>query len=320
MFIYKDKVFTYMENNKLKKFIKTTIREYLNENVNNELKIKYEYIDDLKRELSKFKTDEELLRNGGISIETLDRLAHGFSEEDIKTLNPNQLMIKWKEDLENVKYEIKQSGLTPKQWGSKVNLSEPIDVSYWEDTKHKKGFYIEDGHHRYMAAKILNKPLNINLEIKINPIKTIAPNMGYDEFHRYIFNLYKTNNLIKESKNNIIKVFHGTKPKFVNNIKNNGLIDKLGYNQGWYMVSTDFESALFHAHPDENDNNVYVIEFEIPNNENDRWDGYPYLWKGQKMKDNSTWFALMKQIPKEFIKKIHKIDYNKWINQKNVGF
>ena len=39
-----------------------------------------------------------------------------------------------------------------------------------------------------------------------------------------------------------------------------------------------------------------------------------------KMKDNSTWFALMKQIPKEFIKKIHKIDYNKWINQKNVGF
>ena len=29
--------------------------------------------------------------------------------------------------------------------------------------------------------------------------------MGYDEFHRYIFNLYKTNHLINESKNNIIK-------------------------------------------------------------------------------------------------------------------
>ena len=187
-----------MEKDKLKKFIKTTFREFLNESRNNELKIHSEYINDLKGELSKFKTDEELLRNGGISIETLDRLAHGFSEEDIKTINPNDLKIKWKDDLENVKYEIKQSGLTPKQWASKIKLTEPIDVSYWEDNKHMRGFYIEDGHHRYMAAKILNKPLNINLEIKVNPIKTIAPNMGYDEFHRYIFNLYKTNNLIKE--------------------------------------------------------------------------------------------------------------------------
>ena len=301
-----------MENDKLKKFIKTTIREFLNESRNNELKIHSEYINDLKGELSKFKTDEELLRNGGISIETLDRLAHGFSEEDIKTINPNDLKIKWKDDLENVKYEIKQSGLTPKQWASKIKLTEPIDVSYWEDNKYMRGFYIEDGHHRYMAAKILNKPLNINLEIKVNPIKTIAPHMGYDEFHRYIFNLYK--------KNNTILLYHGTKPKFVNDIKNNGLVDKSGYNQGWYMVSTDFESALFHAHPDNDNGDVYVIEFEIPNNKNDRWDGYPYLWKGQKMKDNSTWFALMKQIPKEYIKKIHKVNYDKWINQKNVGF
>lgn len=310
-----------MEKDKLKKFIKTTFREFLNESRNNELKIHSEYINDLKGELSKFKTDEELLRNGGISIETLDRLAHGFSEEDIKTINPNDLKIKWIDDLENVKYEIKQSGLTPKQWASKIKLTEPIDVSYWEDNKYMRGFYIEDGHHRYMAAKILNKPLNINLEIKVNPIKTIAPNMGYDELHRYIFNLYKTNNIIKESiDNNTIKVYHGTKPKFVNDIKNHGLIDKSGYNQGWYMVSTDFESALFHAHPDNNNGDVYVIEFEIPNNKTDRWNGYPYLWKGQKMKDNSTWFALMKQIPKEYIKKIHKIDYDKWINQKNVGF
>lgn len=180
----------------LRKIIKTIIREYLNENVNNELKIKYEYIDDLKSELSKFKTSEELLRNGGISIETLNRLAHGFSEEDIKTLIPNQLKIKWKDDLENVKWEINKSGLTPKQWASKINLSEPIDVSYWGDNKHKIGFYIEDGHHRYMAAKILNKPLNVNLEIKVNPITTINPNLRYEDFHRYIFKIFKNNERI----------------------------------------------------------------------------------------------------------------------------
>jgi RNA:NAD 2'-phosphotransferase (TPT1/KptA family) len=120
--------------------------------------------------------------------------------------------------------------------------------------------------------------------------------------------------------NDVITVYHGTKPKSLNSIKRDGLIDKSGYNQGWYMVSTDFESALFHAHPDETDNNVYVIEFEIPNNKNDRWRGYPYLWKGQKMKDNSVWFALMQKIPNEFIKKIHKINYDDWIKQKEQGF
>jgi hypothetical protein len=306
----------------LRKFIATTIREYLNEqNTFDNFNLNSNFIGDLKKELSKFKSDEDLLRSGGISIELLDRLAHGFSEEDIKTLNPNQLKIKWKDDLENVKWEISKSGLTPKQWAFKVDLSESIDVSYWEDNKHKKDFYIEDGHHRYMAAKILNKPLNVNLDIEVNPIKIIAPNMGYDEFHRYIFKSFKSDKLNEELiNNNIITVYHGTKPKFVNNIKRNGLIDKSGYNQGWYMVSTDFESALFHAHPDENDNNVYVVEFEIPNNKNNRWDGYPYLWKGQKMKDNSTWFALMQQIPKEFIKKTHKINYTDWIKQKERGF
>jgi hypothetical protein len=172
--------------------IKEAIQEFLNEEENiSNINLNSEFIDDLEKELSKFKSDEDLLRSGGLSIEVLDRLAYGFSVEDIKTLTPNQLKIKWKDDLENVKWEINKSGLTPKRWASKVILSEPIDVSYWEDDTHEKGFYIEDGHHRYMAAKILNKPLNVNLEMKINPIKTIAPNMGYDEFHRFIFKSLK---------------------------------------------------------------------------------------------------------------------------------
>ena len=176
--------------------LKEMFIEMLNEEIIRGLNIHSKYVDDLKKELSKFKTDEELLRSGGISIETLDRLAHGFSSEDIKTINPNDLKVKWKDDLENVKYEIKKSGLTPKQWASKINLSEPIEVSYWGDNKHKIGFYIEDGHHRYMAAKILNKPLNVNLEIKVNSISTINPNLGYDDFNRYIFKIFKNNERI----------------------------------------------------------------------------------------------------------------------------
>lgn len=184
-----------MQHNTLKKNIINTVKVFLKESSTNELNIHSEYIDDLKEELSHFKTDEELLRSGGLSIEILERLAYGFASGDVKTLNPNQLKVKWNNDLENVKYEIIKSGLRPQQWASKINLTEPIDVSYEENKRNKLGFYIEDGHHRYMAAKILNKPLNINLEIKATPIRIISPNMGYDQLHRYIFQLYKNNML-----------------------------------------------------------------------------------------------------------------------------
>jgi hypothetical protein len=117
---------------------------------------------------------------------------------------------------------------------------------------------------------------------------------------------------------NEITVYHGTKPKFVKDIVNNGLIDKTGYSPKNYMLSTDFESALFHADSDEGEN-VYVIEFEVPI-EDTKWFGYPYLWKGENRNDNSTWFALKQPVPKEFIKKVHNIDYKDWIKQKNIGF
>ena len=98
----------------------------------------------------------------------------------------NKLNIKWKDDFDNVKWEVNKSGLTPKAWSSKIDLSEPIDVSF-----EKGKFYIEDGHHRYYAAKTLNKMLDVNLEIKDNPITKLS-NLGYDEFHRCLFKQIKT--------------------------------------------------------------------------------------------------------------------------------
>jgi hypothetical protein len=147
------------------------------------------YNEEVTDYINKFDSDEQLLRSGGLPIDILDRLAHGFSEEDIKILYPKQLKIMWKDDYENVLWEIKKSGLTPKQWASKINLSEPIDVDYMVH-KNKKGFFIQDGHHRYVAAKILNKPLNVNLEIKLNPIKELS-NLSYDDFHRDLFKKLK---------------------------------------------------------------------------------------------------------------------------------
>ena len=136
------------------------------------------------------------------------------------------------------------------------------------------------------------------------------------------FIITKFDDYLYENLQNYITVYHGTNSKFVNDIENNGLEDnrESPYQQGWYMVSTDFESALYHAYSDDNNDFVYVFEFKIPILEvNRKWLGYPYLWKGTEINDNSIWFALMKKIPKTFITKIHKIPYNIWIKQKQNG-
>ncbi len=122
------------------------------------------------------------------------------------------------------------------------------------------------------------------------------------------------------SSSNKLTVYHGTMPKKVSSIKSKGLENKTGYDAGWYMVSTDFESALYHARPDEEGGSTVVIEFEIKYNSEDRWVGYPYLWKGEVRDSKSTWYALKEPIPAKFIKKIHTVPHDKWIQQKNSGF
>ena len=175
---------------KIEKRIYNVYSQYLNENISKNNIIESKIVcpilnltNDIIELVNKYTTSHDFLKAGGLDVEILDRLAFGFADTDIKTLLPNQLNIKWKDDLDNVKYEIQNSKLSPKQWASKINLSEPIDVSY-ENNK----FYIEDGHHRYLAAKILNKPLNVNLEINENPTIKLGKNLGYDELMICIFN------------------------------------------------------------------------------------------------------------------------------------
>jgi hypothetical protein len=172
---------------KLIKEYKEFIKKYGNINCPN-----LDLPDEIIKYVSKYDSPETLLMNGGIPIEYLERLAFGFSENDITELHPSQLKIRWRNDLENVKYEIKQSGLSDIEWSKQVNLTEPIDVDYWEDHDlgYKKGFYVQDGHHRYYAAKTLNKKLNVNLEIKLNPIVELS-DVGYDELHICIFKQVK---------------------------------------------------------------------------------------------------------------------------------
>ena len=172
-------------------YLRNHVRQILNESRNFDLSqcpiIKINQ--DIIEEVNKFNSSEEFLRAGGLSNEALDRAAFGFTDEDIKTLMPKQLNIKWTEDLKGAKFEqqeYERRGMSKERWAAKIKLTEPIDVSYENDK-----FWLEDGHHRYWAAKILKLPLNVNLEIKQNPVTKLAPELDYDDFHRCIFQQVK---------------------------------------------------------------------------------------------------------------------------------
>lgn len=148
-------------------------------------------------EAGNHETSESLLRGGGFSTEALDLAAFGVSNQTVTTMMPGELSIKWKDDMLNPPEQQRVSGLSKKGWAETVDLTQPIDVSF-----DGKKFYIEDGHHRYYAAKILGKPLNVNLEITASPIPAISK-LGYDQFHRSIFDQTKQRKSLPPSDKNV---------------------------------------------------------------------------------------------------------------------
>ena len=105
-------------------------------------------------------------------VEDVMRKAFGFAESDIKTISPDKLEVKYSDDYDQAVTNQKNSGLSEKKWAETVDLSEPIQLSY-EGGK----FEIEDGHNRYLAAKILGKDLNVDaVDIKDKPHLTAVKN------------------------------------------------------------------------------------------------------------------------------------------------
>ena len=121
------------------------------------VKLKPHQVSPTSKEWSEFGFDE------------INREAFGVTESDVTKLSPSELNIKWTDDLDNVEYEIKNSGKTRKEWAEGVDLSTPIDVII-EDGVYK----IDDGHHRYSAAKILGKDLPVSLQINDQPFVGLA--------------------------------------------------------------------------------------------------------------------------------------------------
>jgi hypothetical protein len=127
--------------------------------------------------------------------------------------------------------------------------------------------------------------------------------------------------LLESDNSKTIKLFHGINSKNLNNIKNIGITSPNGYHSPeWFMLSTDFESALYHATPEKDGEDVFVIELVVPTPNNNRWLGYPYLWKGYVRDGNSSWFSLKQPIPKKFISNVHNVSNLNWLEQKSNGF
>jgi hypothetical protein len=57
--------------------------------------------------IKNFDSDEQLLRSGGLPTIILDRYV--FFRKDITELHPSKIAIKWRDDLENVIWEVKKA-------------------------------------------------------------------------------------------------------------------------------------------------------------------------------------------------------------------
>lgn len=140
--------------------------------------------------VKKFESGEDLLRRGGLPNAMLDYLAFGVTDGQIKRMPVNMVHIKWTDDMENVEYEIEQFAKkkfisideAKIKWARLIDLSTPIDIRLENDK-----YYVEDGHHRYTASKILNKKVLSKIEVYQNPILKLTPDLGYDDFHRCLF-------------------------------------------------------------------------------------------------------------------------------------
>jgi len=128
-------------------------------------------------------------------------------------------------------------------------------------------------------------------------------------------------NHLTEKKDYLI-LYHATIKKNIPSIKKQGLIDQSSnYSAGWFMLSDEPNSAIFHS-PYAPEENLYpvVITFKIPVIEvKRRWDGFPYVWPPHQGK-GYKWYALMKPLPPEFITNVRDISEKEWFKIKNKGF
>jgi hypothetical protein len=101
-----------------------------------------------------------------MNVDDLDRMAFGYVSGDELRVAPDDLRIRWPGDLENPANLHRTRG---DAWVDSVDLTDPVDVSVRTDGN----LYLEDGHHRYYAARQRGEQLNARVDIEGKPIGRI---------------------------------------------------------------------------------------------------------------------------------------------------
>jgi hypothetical protein len=104
-----------------------------------------------------------------VDIDQLDRWAFGVVGDEVLKLDPKELTIVHQDDLDNATYQADRYPGGPKRWAKGVSLSEPVDVS----VKRPGEIVLEDGHHRYLAAKLSGRKLKAKVTVKGKPIEEL---------------------------------------------------------------------------------------------------------------------------------------------------
>ena len=126
-----------------------------------------------RRDLSTDQLRRELER---VDIDKLDRWAFGVIGDEIIKLDPKQITIVHQADLDNAKHQAERYPGGPKSWGRSVSLSDPVDVSVTRPGE----FVLQDGHHRYLAAKLTGRKLTATITVKGKPIEHLLKEAQLD--------------------------------------------------------------------------------------------------------------------------------------------
>lgn len=115
--------------------------------------------------------DEAMLRREleRLDIDQLDRWAFGVIGDQIIKIDPKDIAVVHFDDLDNAKHQADRYPGGRKAWARGFTFDEPVDISVTEPG----AFVLEDGHHRYLAAKTLGRKLPAKIRIKGKPIEVL---------------------------------------------------------------------------------------------------------------------------------------------------
>lgn len=109
--------------------------------------------------------DAEYERLARLPTAQLDKMAFGFNDGDVLVLEPGKVRSRYEADVANAERKFKLGGMA---WARSVDLSTPVEVSF-----DGKRFWLEDGHHRRLAARKTKRTLLAVVAVKANPIKAL---------------------------------------------------------------------------------------------------------------------------------------------------